>query len=132
MIDERSIYSNDIDAIRRSYGVEAARATILREIRGVFDVYKIDVDLRHLELIADYMVCHLVSGTLSRRTTLTLNVIRRSTGVIARSTVRVLPATLHLSSKLHLRLPLHSYQKPHCTETLTTYDHPQGTSWLVG
>lgn len=56
MIDERSIYSNDIDAIRRSYGVEAARATILREIRDVFDVYKIDVDLRHLELIADYMV----------------------------------------------------------------------------
>ncbi|CAL1701179.1 unnamed protein product [Somion occarium] len=55
IIDERSIYSNDIDAIRRSYGVEAGRATILREIAGVFDVYKIDVDARHLELIADYM-----------------------------------------------------------------------------
>ncbi|KAI0082411.1 beta and beta-prime subunits of DNA dependent RNA-polymerase [Panus rudis PR-1116 ss-1] len=55
LIDERTIYSNDIDAIRRSYGVEAARATILREVGGVFDVYKIDVDTRHLELIADYM-----------------------------------------------------------------------------
>jgi hypothetical protein len=28
----------------------------LREIAGVFNVYKIDVDARHLELIADYMV----------------------------------------------------------------------------
>jgi DNA-directed RNA polymerase I subunit RPA1 len=32
-----------------------ARAAILREISGVFDAYKIDVDGRHLELIADYM-----------------------------------------------------------------------------
>ena len=56
LIDENSIYSNDIYAIRTAYGVEAARATILREVAGVFDVYKIDVDNRHLELIADYMV----------------------------------------------------------------------------
>lgn len=56
LIDENSIYSNDIYAILTSYGVEAARAAILREVSGVFDVYKIDVDSRHLELIADYMV----------------------------------------------------------------------------
>ncbi|KAI0959721.1 hypothetical protein AcW1_004466 [Taiwanofungus camphoratus] len=55
MIDEDGIYSNDIYAILCAYGVEAARATILREIGGVFAVYKIDVDIRHLELIADYM-----------------------------------------------------------------------------
>ncbi|KAL4241893.1 DNA-directed RNA polymerase subunit [Abortiporus biennis] len=55
LIDEKNISSNDIYAILCAYGVEAARATILREIGGVFDVYKIDVDPRHLELIADYM-----------------------------------------------------------------------------
>lgn len=33
-----------------------ARAAILREVGGVFSAYKIDVDIRHLELIADYMV----------------------------------------------------------------------------
>jgi DNA-directed RNA polymerase beta' subunit len=32
-----------------------ARAAILREVGGVFSAYKIDVDIRHLELIADYM-----------------------------------------------------------------------------
>ena len=57
LIDENGIYSNDIYALLCAYGVEAARAAILREIGGVFAVYKIDVDIRHLELIADYMVC---------------------------------------------------------------------------
>lgn len=33
-----------------------ARGAILREIGGVFGAYNIDVDRRHLELIADYMV----------------------------------------------------------------------------
>ena len=37
------------------YGVEAARATIVTEIRSVFGVYGISVDERHLGLIADYM-----------------------------------------------------------------------------
>lgn len=50
------MYSNDIYAILKTYGVEIARAAILREVRGVFGAYKIDVDNRHLELIADYMV----------------------------------------------------------------------------
>lgn len=56
IVDEDAIYSNDIHALLCAYGVEAARAAILREIGGVFAVYKIDVDIRHLELIADYMV----------------------------------------------------------------------------
>jgi hypothetical protein len=54
------IYSNDIYAILCAYGVEAARQAILREIAGVFSVYKIDVDMRHLELISDYMVRTLI------------------------------------------------------------------------
>ncbi|KAI0317937.1 beta and beta-prime subunits of DNA dependent RNA-polymerase [Amylostereum chailletii] len=55
MIEVDGIYSNDIYAILRTYGVEMARAAIVREMSGVFGVYKIDVDIRHLELIADYM-----------------------------------------------------------------------------
>jgi hypothetical protein len=56
IIDEDEIYSNDIHAFLVTYGVEAARQAILREIGSVFKVYSIDVDMRHLELIADYMV----------------------------------------------------------------------------
>ena len=47
--------SNDVHAVLRAYGVEAARATITAEIRSVFGVYGIAVDERHLGLIADYM-----------------------------------------------------------------------------
>lgn len=50
------IRSNDIHAILMTYGVEMARATIVDEVSSVFAVYNIDVDRRHLELIADYMV----------------------------------------------------------------------------
>jgi len=55
IIDYDTIYSNDVYSILKTYGVEMARAAILREVGGVFSAYKIDVDIRHLELIADYM-----------------------------------------------------------------------------
>ncbi|GMH57319.1 hypothetical protein TrST_g8289 [Triparma strigata] len=54
-VDHTRITSNDIWAIRCAYGVEAARLSIVNEIRGVFGVYGISVDARHLTLIADYM-----------------------------------------------------------------------------
>ncbi|KAF8580902.1 beta and beta-prime subunits of DNA dependent RNA-polymerase [Ramaria rubella] len=53
--DINNIYSNDIYATLRTYGVEMARASIVREMRAVFHAYSINVDDRHLELIADYM-----------------------------------------------------------------------------
>jgi DNA-directed RNA polymerase I subunit RPA1 len=56
IVDLNNITSNDVAAILRTYGVEAARNSIIREISGVFGVYGIAVDYRHLSLIADYMV----------------------------------------------------------------------------
>lgn len=54
-VDHNQLSSNDIWAIRCAYGVEAARMSIVEQIRGVFAVYGISVDPRHLALIADYM-----------------------------------------------------------------------------
>ena len=56
VLDLDRIKSNDIYAGLITYGVEMARSVILEEIQGVFGAYNIDVDIRHLELIADYMV----------------------------------------------------------------------------
>ena len=56
VVNMNTIYSNDIAAFLRVYGVEAARSILMREIQGVFGVYGIAVDRRHLSLIADYMV----------------------------------------------------------------------------
>jgi DNA-directed RNA polymerase I subunit RPA1 len=56
MIDLTKLSTNDVHAMLTTYGVEAARATIVNEIAGVFAVYGINVDARHLALIGDYMV----------------------------------------------------------------------------
>lgn len=56
IVDLNNIYTNDIGAILHTYGVEAARRSIIKEMSGVFSVYGIGVDFRHLTVIADYMV----------------------------------------------------------------------------
>ncbi|CAK7917267.1 DNA-directed RNA polymerase I subunit Rpa190p [[Candida] anglica] len=54
-IDVNGITSNDIAAVLKTYGVEAARNTIVNEINNVFDRYAIAVSSRHLDLIGDMM-----------------------------------------------------------------------------
>ncbi|KAF8306029.1 beta and beta-prime subunits of DNA dependent RNA-polymerase [Clavulina sp. PMI_390] len=54
-VELNAIKSNDVYAMLKTYGVEAARLTIVQEIQGIFAVYGIAVDGRHVELIADYM-----------------------------------------------------------------------------
>lgn len=51
----RRCYSNDIYSVQVTLGLEAARNIIVNEIRSVFDVYGINVDAKHLMLIADFM-----------------------------------------------------------------------------
>jgi len=55
LVDSDRVYSNDIVAILMNYGVEAARAAIIKEISAVFAVYGIEVNHRHLSLIGDVM-----------------------------------------------------------------------------
>lgn len=47
--------SNSIWDIYHQFGVEAARQTIVEQTSQVFSAYSIDVDERHIALIADYM-----------------------------------------------------------------------------
>ncbi|KAF1915984.1 hypothetical protein BDU57DRAFT_515812 [Ampelomyces quisqualis] len=55
IIDVNRIFTNDIVSMLNLYGVEACRATIVREMHAVFAGHGISVDLRHLNLIADTM-----------------------------------------------------------------------------
>ena len=61
LIDIDQITTNDVSAVLHTYGVEAARATLMQEVRSVFGAYGIGVDPRHLGLIADFMT-HQVGG----------------------------------------------------------------------
>jgi len=56
VVDLDHLYCNDVAAILRTYGVEAAREALLGEMHKVFDVYHIAVDERHLSIIADAMM----------------------------------------------------------------------------
>jgi len=55
VIDINAITCNDIVAVLRTYGVEAARSVIRSEVNAVFAAYGITSDARHLGLLADYM-----------------------------------------------------------------------------
>ena len=48
-------YTNNIKEIEKVLGLEAARNAIVREAKQVLDMQKLDVDVRHLMLLADAM-----------------------------------------------------------------------------
>ena len=54
-LDPNTLQTNDIAAVLRMYGVEAARNSIVQELGGVFGGHGISVDNRHLNLIGDFM-----------------------------------------------------------------------------
>ena len=55
LLNLNRVYSNDIHAIANTFGIEAGRQAIVQEMKNVFGVYGIEIDPRHLSLIADYM-----------------------------------------------------------------------------
>jgi DNA-directed RNA polymerase I subunit RPA1 len=55
VIKPHSITTNSIYHMLLFYGVEAARASIVKEMRAVFEGHSISVDKRHLSLIGDVM-----------------------------------------------------------------------------
>lgn len=54
-LDVDHVYSNNIHTMLNTYGVEAARTCIIMEMKNVFGSYGVEIDYRHLSLIADYM-----------------------------------------------------------------------------
>lgn len=55
ILNPHKIFTNDIVSVLQHYGVEAARANIVREMAAVFGGHGISVDNRHLNLIGDVM-----------------------------------------------------------------------------
>ncbi|CAL8467924.1 g7462 [Coccomyxa elongata] len=55
IVDASAVTANDVGAVLRTFGVEAARAQLVAEVSAVFGAYGIGVDPRHLSLISDHM-----------------------------------------------------------------------------
>jgi DNA-directed RNA polymerase subunit A" len=54
-VDWRRLYTNNIHEIERVLGIEAARVAIIKEIKNTLDDQGLDVDIRHIMLLADMM-----------------------------------------------------------------------------
>ncbi|ABO09508.1 DNA-directed RNA polymerase subunit A'' [Pyrobaculum calidifontis] len=54
-VDKARTYSNDLHEVEEVLGIEAARTLIAHEIKRVLDEQGLDVDIRHMYLVADAM-----------------------------------------------------------------------------
>ncbi len=54
-VDHRHTYTNHVIECEEVLGIEAARTTIISEIRLTMKEYGIAIDYRHLNLLADVM-----------------------------------------------------------------------------
>uniref|UniRef100_A0A182W273 DNA-directed RNA polymerase subunit n=1 Tax=Anopheles minimus TaxID=112268 RepID=A0A182W273_9DIPT len=68
VLDLNRLYTNDISAMAKRYGIEAAARVAVKEIQNVFGVYGITVDPRHLLLVADYMTAGGTFQAMNRMT----------------------------------------------------------------
>lgn len=67
ILDLNKLYTNDIHAVAKTYGIEAAARVVVKEVQNVFKVYGITVDPRHLSLISDYMTFDGTFKPLNRK-----------------------------------------------------------------
>jgi len=56
-VDPYRTYTNDINEMERTFGIEVGRRSIIKEIKEVLDNAGASIDVRHLELLADAMTC---------------------------------------------------------------------------
>ncbi|ACB40880.1 DNA-directed RNA polymerase subunit A'' [Pyrobaculum neutrophilum] len=54
-VDQSRTYSNDLHEVEEVLGIEAARALVAQEIKRVLEEQGLDVDIRHMYLVADTM-----------------------------------------------------------------------------
>jgi DNA-directed RNA polymerase subunit A' len=80
-IDPDRITSNDLHDVADVFGIEAARQTIINEIQSVIGTQGLDIDLRHLKLLADAMTS---SGAVKGVTR--MGIISDKASILARAT----------------------------------------------
>ena len=73
-VDPTRVYTNNVHEVAQGLGIEAARATLVRELMSTLDEQGLEVDIRHIFLVADLMTSkgyiqqigrHGIAGTKS-------------------------------------------------------------------
>ena len=79
-VDQQRTTTNDVHEIASVLGIEAARQAIIDEVHKVIDAQGLNIDVRHVMLVADTMC---VSGSIQGITR--YGVVREKTSVLARA-----------------------------------------------
>jgi len=80
-INKNKIFSNDIHDVANVLGIEAARQTIINEISKVIEGQGLDINMRHLKLVADAMTSTGVVKGITR-----MGIISEKASILARAT----------------------------------------------
>ena len=80
-VDRDRVFSNDVHDVANVLGIEAARQTIINEIKKVIETQGLDINDRHLKMVADAMTS---SGTTKGVTR--MGIISDKASVLARAT----------------------------------------------
>ncbi len=80
-VDRERILSNDIHDVSNILGIEAARQTIVDEIKRVVEDQGLDIDERHMKLVADAMTSSGVVKGVTR-----MGIISDKASILARAT----------------------------------------------
>ncbi|MBX4212606.1 hypothetical protein KW787_04100, partial [Candidatus Pacearchaeota archaeon] len=80
-VDRTKVTSNDIHDVSNVLGIEAARQTIINEIHHVIDSQGLDINDRHLKLVADAMTSSGVVKGVTR-----MGIISDKASILARAT----------------------------------------------
>lgn len=79
-VDSTRTISNDIKEIAKILGVEAAREAVIYEVRKVIETQGLDIDVRHIMLVAD-AIC--MSGSIKGITR--YGIVREKSSVLAKA-----------------------------------------------
>ncbi|RLG06692.1 MAG: DNA-directed RNA polymerase subunit A'/A'', partial [Thaumarchaeota archaeon] len=88
-VDHRRVWTNNIHEIAAVLGIEAARAAIIRELKHVLEEQGLDVDVRHLMILADMMTLSGVVRQVGRH-----GVVRLKSSPLARAAFEISVQTL--------------------------------------
>ena len=83
-VDPSKVLSNDLHDVANNLGIETARQTIINEINKVVENQGLDINIRHLKLIADAMTS---SGTVKGVTR--MGIISDKASILARATFEI-------------------------------------------
>ncbi len=88
-VDTKRITTNNIHEVAQVLGIEAARATLIREIMSTLDEQGLEVDVRHVFLVADLMTSKGYLQQIGRH-----GIAGTKTSVLARAAFEITVPTL--------------------------------------